>query len=184
MCIRDRLVGQISEHYNISEFKINKTDMTITHLNGSQIIFAGLDDVEKLKSIYNITMMWIEEASEINQADFHQLDLRLRGATKYYKQIIFTFNPVDINHWLKKRFFDVPYNNVTTHHSVYKDNRFLDDEAKKVLESYKDSDEYYYTVYCLGEWGTFGKSIFNASAISERLRQIAPPMKTGLFRCV
>ena len=87
--------------------------MTITHLNGSQIIFAGLDDVEKLKSIDNITMMWIEEASEINQADFHQLDLRLRGATKYYKQIIFTFNPVDINHWLKKRFFDVPYNNVT-----------------------------------------------------------------------
>src|SRR5512139_1944563 len=31
-------------------FTVNKSDMTITCGNGYQIIFAGLDDVEKLKS--------------------------------------------------------------------------------------------------------------------------------------
>ena len=38
----------------------------------------GLDDVEKLKSIYDITGIWIEEASELEEGDFNQLDIRLR----------------------------------------------------------------------------------------------------------
>ena len=45
--------------------KVNKSDMLLTFENGSVIIFAGLDDVEKLKSIYGITGIWVEEASEI-----------------------------------------------------------------------------------------------------------------------
>ena len=32
-----------------SLFKINKTEMTITCINGYQILFSGLDDAEKLK---------------------------------------------------------------------------------------------------------------------------------------
>lgn len=176
-----QLIGQIQAHYAPLSFKINKTDMSITYCNGSQILFAGLDDVEKLKSIYNITMMWIEEASEITQTDFNQLDLRLRGNTPYYKQIILTFNPVDINHWLKLRFFDKADSEVTTHHSTYHDNRFLDADAVKVLENYKDTDIYYYSVYCLGEWGTFGKTIFSAQDISGRLAQIEKPMHCGYF---
>lgn len=85
-------------------FKVNKSDMTITCINGNQILFAGLDDPEKLKSIAGITGIWIEEASELEQKDFQQLDLRLRGPTKYYKQIILTFNPISALHWLKKVF--------------------------------------------------------------------------------
>src|SRR5690554_3834804 len=41
-------------------FDIHKGDMDITCANGNQIIFAGLDDVEKLKSIHGITGMWLE----------------------------------------------------------------------------------------------------------------------------
>ena len=102
----NQLVGQAREHYPDDTERIYEGDMRITFRNGSQIIFAGLDDVEKLKSIYNITGIWIEEASEISEQDFNQLDIRLRGETKYYKQIILTFNPVSILHWLKRRFFD------------------------------------------------------------------------------
>src|SRR5512139_2308823 len=50
-------------------FAINKTDMLITCTNGYQIIFAGLDDVEKLKSLVPakgvITDVWVEEATEV-----------------------------------------------------------------------------------------------------------------------
>ena len=52
-------------------------DMTIRFRNGSEILFSGLDDVEKLKSIYNVTGIWIEEASEVAERDFNQLDIRL-----------------------------------------------------------------------------------------------------------
>jgi phage terminase large subunit len=177
----DQLKAQIGQHYNISDWTINKTDMVMTYKNGSQILFAGLDDVEKLKSIYGITGIWIEEASELDESDFNQLDIRLRGETTYYKQIIIAFNPIDVNHWLKKRFFDKKHPNATTHHSTYKDNRFLDDEAKQVLEAYKGTDPYYYTVYCLGQWGVFGKTIFDAQKISERLSKIKEPIKQGSF---
>ena len=180
-----QLSGQLAEHYKGSGYKIN--DMRITFPNGSEILFAGLDDVEKLKSIYNITGIWIEEASEIKEADFNQLDIRLRGKTAYYKQIILSFNPISIHHWLKKRFFDcenLPEKDkkkIRTHESTYLDNRFLDKEARAVLEAFKYIDEYYYEVYCLGFWGITGKSVFNSRSIAERLLNIPKAQKTGYF---
>lgn len=164
-------------------FKINKTDMTITCLNGNQIIFAGLDDVEKLKSISGITGIWIEEASEIDQSDVQQLDLRLRGKTNHYKQIILSFNPVSILHWLKAYFFDSPPGNCKTVKTTYKDNRFLDQEYIRVLLALKDVDPYYYTVYALGEWGVIGKTIFPAQIVSERISYLQgrQPLMRGHF---
>ena len=113
---------------------MNKSDMNITFANGSKILFAGLDDVEKLKSIYDITGIWIEEASELEEGDFNQLDIRLRTIFPYYLQILITFNPIRITHWLKKRFFDKPDPRARLHESTYKDNRFLTEEAIKTLE--------------------------------------------------
>lgn len=166
-------------------FKINESDLRIKCLlNGNEIIFSGLDDVEKLKSVTfskgELTDVWIEEASEILEADFNQLDVRLRGVgTK--KQIVISFNPIDINHWLKKRFFDRSDANTTVFHSTYKDNGFLDEDYKRLLESYKETDEYYYNVYCLGQWGVLGKTVFDARKIQERLQQIPKPIRTGYF---
>jgi phage terminase large subunit len=158
-------------------FKINKTDMEITCFNGNSIIFAGLDDVEKLKSIQGVTDIWIEEASEVTQQDFQQLDLRLRGKTDSYKQIIITFNPVNILHWLKVEFFDKQRPNVTVLKTTYLDNIFIDDEYRDVLTALKGSDPYYYTVYCLGEWGVVGSTVFDAQKVTERLLELKAKQK-------
>jgi phage terminase large subunit len=66
-------------------------------------------------------------------------------------------------------------------HSTYKDNEFLDEDYKKLLESYKETDEYYYNVYCLGHWGVLGQTVFDAKRINERLQVIKPPIKRGYF---
>ncbi len=176
-----QLRGQLSRHYPNCGAKVNKSDMGIAFPNGSLILFAGLDDVEKLKSIYNITGIWIEEASELAEGDFNQLDIRLRGQTRYYKQILLSFNPVSVTHWLKRRFFDTPDQRARTHRSTYKDNRFLDPEAIATLEGFKDRDPYYYQVYCLGQWGVTGRSVFDAQRVTERLSRIPPPAKEGFF---
>ena len=176
-----QLRGQLAEFYPRSGVKINQTDMRMSFPNGSEILFAGLDDVEKPKSIYNITGIWIEEASEITEADYNQLTIRLRGETKYYQQIILSFNPISITHWLKKRFFDRADPTVQTHRSTYKDNRFLPEKDRQVLEAFKDTDPYYYQVYCLGEWGVTGKTVFDGQAVSERLGRIPEPVKRGLW---
>lgn len=168
-------------------FKIPKgtsSELHISCINGNEILFAGLDDVEKLKSISGVTSVWMEEASECSPEDFRQLDIRLRGKTINYKQMMITFNPIDINHWLKREFFDQPKTNATTIHSTYKHNKFLDDDAIKVLEAFKETDPYFYQVYALGEWGVLGKTIFNAQKVSERisyLRDHDPLVQRGYF---
>lgn len=171
------LRGLISDWGMADLFEVNKSDMTITcKLNGNQFLFAGLDDVEKLKSIYNITDIWIEEASEVNAEDFRQLDIRLRGYSKHYKQFTLTFNPIYKGHWLEQEFMDATWKptkpDTVVLHTTYKDNKFLDAEAIKVLEAFKETDPYYYSVYCLGEWGVLGKTIFPAQIVTERIAEL------------
>ena len=176
-----QLRGQIAEHFPDCGAVINRGDLRIAFPNGSEILFAGLDDAEKLKSIYDITGIWIEEASELLEADFNQLDIRLRTQCPYYLQIILTFNPISITHWLKARFFDKKDPRATVHESTYKDNRFLTQEAVKTLEAFRDTDEYYYMVYCLGQWGVTGKTVFDAKAITDRLMLHIQPEAVGYF---
>lgn len=180
----EQLKDQAYEYYADSVDYIPKgknSDMYMRFKNGSEIIFAGLDDVEKLKSIFDITLIWIEEGSELEEGDFNQLDIRLRTDFPYYLQMILSFNPISITHWLKKRFFDRKDPRARVHESTYKDNRFLIPEAIQTLEAYKETDLYYYMVYCLGQWGVTGKTVFNGKAVSERLEHLPQPVKTGHF---
>lgn len=158
------------------------TDLRIKCINGNEIIFAGLDDVEKLKSVTfengELTDIWVEEATETQEADINQLKVRLRGG-KSKKQMVLSFNPINVNHWLKGHFIDSGL--ATEVHSTYKDNKFLTEDDRKTLESFKEIDEYYYNVYCLGQWGVLGKTVFDARAISKRLQEIPKPLKVGYF---
>ena len=141
-------------------FKINESNLEITALNGNKIIFKGLDDPEKIKSIAGITSIWAEEATELKEEDLEQLNLRLRGETKHYKQIIITFNPVSAHHWLKKRFFDKKKDDVFFLKTTYKDNPFIDKEYKTQLEKLRIENPHYYKIYALGEWGNLEGLIY------------------------
>lgn len=163
-----------------SEFDVNLTDKTIIYKpNGSQFMFSGLDDVEKLKSIEGVTSIWCEEATELTQEDFEQLDLRLRGEHGCLKQIILTLNPISEQHWIKKIFFDDPMQGVFTLHTTYLDNAFIDAEYKMVMENKKKTNPRYYNIYALGNWGTAEGLIFNH--VNHRL--IRPEEISGL-ECV
>ena len=165
-------------------FTCKESDLRITCVNGNSVIFKGLDDREKLKSVTfqkgELTEVWVEEASEIQEEDFNQLDVRLRGKGTQ-KQIVLTFNPVSVLHWLKLRFFDREDPRAAVLKSTYKDNRFLDQDYKQTLESYKDTDPYYYAVYCLGQWGVLGQTIFDAQKVNGRLAMLDGPVKQGEF---
>lgn len=153
--------------------KVNRTDMTFTFPGGSEIICGGLDDREKLKSIEGLTSAWMEEATEFDEQDLTQLNLRLRGISPLYKQIMLTFNPVDRGNWIFKRFYggnatlghdgaETPtLKNTTLLKTTYLDNRFIDDEYRQELEALKDIDPLYYQVYALGNWGQLANMIFN-----------------------
>lgn len=153
------LFKQVISEWNLSSV-FDITDLRIKCHNENEVIFRGLDDVEKIKSTTfesgELTHIWVEEATETQEDDINQLKVRLRGGTSK-KQMVLSFNPVNINHWIKRHFIDSKL--ATVCHSTYRDNKFLTDEDKKVLESFKDVDPYYYNVYCLGQWRSIRKNI-------------------------
>ena len=179
------LLKQVISNWNLAEhFKVNESDMRIIcKLSGNEVAFAGLDDVEKIKSITfangELTDIWVEEATETQEADINQLKVRLRGG-KSKKQIVLSFNPVNIQHWIKGHFIDSGL--ATVCFSTYKDNKFLTDDDRKALEDLKHIDIYTYEVYCLGKWGILGKTVFDARAIQSRLETIPKPLKVGYFK--
>ena len=178
------LLKQVISNWNLADhFKINESDMRIVcKLTGNEVAYAGLDDVEKIKSITfangELTDIWVEEATECQECDINQLKVRLRGG-KSKKQMVLSFNPINIQHWIKKHFIDSGL--ATVCFSTYKDNKFLTDDDRKALEDLKYTDEYTYEVYCLGKWGIVGKTVFDARAIQARLDEIPKPIKTGYF---
>ncbi len=178
------LLKQVISNWNLAQhFKVNESDMRIVcKLTGNEVAFAGLDDVEKIKSITftngELTDIWIEEATECQEADINQLKVRLRGG-KSKKQMILSFNPINIQHWIKRHFVDSGL--ATVCFSTYKDNKFLTDDDRKALEDLQHIDEYTYNVYCLGQWGIIGKTVFDARALQNRLETIQKPLKVGYF---
>lgn len=157
------------------EFLINKTEMRFTHLlTGNEIICAGLDDPEKIKSIAGITGVLIEEATELEERDFNQLELRVRGETANYKQFTLCFNPIDENHWLKRRFFDKSDPDVYSLKTTFRDNVFLNEEYKRHLTERVSANENLYKIYVLGEWGRAnpGGEFYKSFKFSKHVKEI------------
>lgn len=161
-----------------NQFNINKSEMTITALcNKKQILFSGLDDSEKVKSITPLdgplTDVWIEEATEIAYQDYKQLRKRLRGESKHKKRITLSFNPIYQTHWIFQEFFGnwvdgvdiLNEENLLIVKSTHKDNEFLTKDDHYQLEH--EQDPYYYQVYTLGNWGVLGDCIFKNWKVAD-----------------
>ena len=148
---------------------INKTDMSIHFPNGSSIQCIPIvntaqgEAADRIKSLTDVTDMWIEEPTEIRKEEFEMIKLRLRGAPlkNNYRQLLLTFNPIDQNHWLNKYFFLAQtQEDVEIQHYTYKDNQFLDAEYIKSLEELADIDTNLHTIYTLGEWGKLENQVY------------------------
>lgn len=168
-------IKSIIDEWGISEyFDFLVSPLEIRCSNGNSFLCRGCDDVQKLKSIRNPSAIWYEEEIP-SYEDFNTITLSVRSNEADYLQEIFTINPeVDGNfedNWFYKQFFsghntksfietkwvqtgnkEIPIT-YTTHHSTYKDNKWIGDDAKAKLESYKTEDPYRYTIHTLGEWG-------------------------------
>jgi len=174
-------------------FTVLKSEFTITCFNGYQILFCGLDDPEKIKSITPakgvITDIWIEEATEIDYNAYKQLTKRLRGKSKVSKRLTMSFNPILQDHWIYKEFFLNVWDDSKRKYkddklsilkTMYKDNRFLTEQDIRALED--ETDKYFYEVYTLGNWGVLGHVIFKNWRVEDLswLRDIADNYRNGL----
>jgi phage terminase large subunit len=157
---------KLADNNIVHEF--NKSDLTITFpgpMGTSQVLFLGLDDPEKIKSIKGLTSVWLEETTEFTKQDFLQIDLRLRDPGPGYHQIICTFNPLQAEApWLKDMFFGItPNAEATVHRSTIDDNPIAEvrERYKVRLAELQAQDATMYQVYGLGEWAALEGQIYN-----------------------
>lgn len=175
----NEILSKISDFGLMYLFKVSLGDFTITCLdNNRQIIFKGLDDPEKIKSIKPIagviTDIWIEEATQVSYDDYQLLKTRLRGATPFKKRITMSFNPIIKTHWIYKQFFEgfwqddkqfVEDKDKSILKTTYKDNNFLTQDDIERLEA--EQDPYYRNVYLLGNWGVLAGAVFSNYVVED-----------------
>ncbi|MFN3092753.1 PBSX family phage terminase large subunit [Bacillus pumilus] len=142
--------------------------------NGSRIIFKGLDKPAKLKSINNISIIWIEECSEVKYEGFKELLGRLRHPTLDLHMILST-NPVGQDNWTYRHFFKddqnnrfilddetlykertIAINDTYYHHSTAEDNLFLPVSYIKQLDELKEYDPDLFRIARKGHFGING----------------------------
>ena len=149
-----KLFKDVIESFKITHLtRIKESDMGIVLPNGSEIIFVGLDNEEKLLSIAGITDVFIEEVYEVPKEIVDQLNLRMRGKAPN-QQIYMAFNPISAKHWL----YDFCEGATRPESSIYsqstfRDNPFLPDEYVKALEDMYRTNPNKARVFCDGNWG-------------------------------
>ena len=155
-----------------------QSPMEIRFPNGSRIIFKGLDNVEKIKSVHGVSIVWMEECSEITFAAYTELLGRVREPNKTL-HFIMTTNPIGKENWVYNTFFTHTdekgkeqiiqneqevykrrtlvnkKNGVYYHHSLPDDNPFLPVSYIKRLDNLKNNDKH---LWLVARWGRFGAS--------------------------
>ena len=149
----------------------------LTFPNKSEIIFKGMDKPEKLKSLNGITIVWLEECSEIKYDGYKELLGRLRHPYLRLHFILST-NPVGTDNWVYKHFFksvdetgketvtlddEILYKLKTVvrgdtyyHHSTVDDNYFVQQDYIDQLEEMKKFDKDLWRIARRGRFGVNG----------------------------
>lgn len=116
----------------------------------------------KLKSLTGYNTIVIEEADEVKEEDFDQLDTSIR-TKKAPNQIILLFNMPDKNHWIIKRWFNLVKSEVDGYYEAiprqdrtdttyigtdYKNNiANIEISSQRLFEAYKERNpDYYYSM--------------------------------------
>jgi phage terminase large subunit len=170
-----RIYGDQTDRF----WKIRANPMEIiSKKTENSVIFRGMKDNrdrEKVKSITfpkgKLTWIWVEEATELFEADVDILDDRLRGDLSFnpnlYYQMTFSFNPVSARHWIKEKYFDTVNPDIFTHQSTYLQNRFIDEAYHRRMLMRKERDPEGYQVYGLGDWGETAGLIFHNYEVKD-----------------
>lgn len=148
---------QLEPYFHVTE------NMRITCKQNGNLLFArGLDDVDKITSIADVTDIWIEEPIDkrgsISSSDFTELNRRLRCPTTS-NHIHLTFNPISKDSWINDYFFKSDLYAAYTLRTTYLDNYFSPEETKRQFEILEIKKPEEYKVYALGEWGSLKQGL-------------------------
>ena len=186
--IYQEIIDRIEENEIQDSFKLTTNPLGIEY-GANKILGIGFrksssDQKAKLKSLANFTKVIIEEADEVSEEDFMQLDDSLR-TTKADIQVVLLLNAPSKNHWIIKRWFNLMPSEVDGYykpilkesatdacyiHGTYLGNK--ENLAEKTIinyEKYKETkpDHYYNMIMGLVSEGSRGRIFKKWKTISN-----------------
>ena len=139
-------VMQTLEIWNENDWNIS--DRIYTFYNNSSISFISTDDAEKLRGLKS-SILWLEEANEIDSESYFQLQIRTTGP------IILSYNPtISPYHWLRQM------EDSSRYFTTYRNNPYLEKSVVKAIEDLQRTNVKAWKVYGLGEYTTNEKAVF------------------------
>ena len=137
--------------WNENDFNIS--DRIYTFYTDSVIQFISTDDADKLRGLKS-SILWLEEAQEIDSESYFQLQIRTTGP------IILSYNPtISPQHWVREM------QDCTRYFTTYKNNPYLDRTLKEAIEELRTTNPKAWQVYGLGEYVSNEKAIFQFNTI-------------------
>lgn len=156
--------------------------------NGSRIIFKGMDKPAKVKSINGVSIVWLEECSEIKYDGYKELLGRLR-TPNVSLHFILSCNPVGKENWVYRHFFKridddgnetvilddeelyvkkcIVKNGVYYLHTIPEDNVFLPKEYLRTLDEIKTYDPVLWRIAKLGRFGANGTRVLPQLVVAK-----------------
>lgn len=175
-----------------------KSPLRFNFHNGSKIIFKGLDKPEKVKSINNVSIVWLEECSEIRFMAYEELLGRIR-TPNVSMHFMLSCNPVGKENWVYRHFFRslnddgdetvivdeeklyekkcLVHDGVYYHHSVPTDNPWLPWQYLKRLDGLQRYDNYLYMVARWGRFGATGTRVLPQLMVAPNAKQFVKSVK-------
>lgn len=136
--VHSLIVDRIDAFGLTKDFRVTRNEITCIH-TGSRFIFIGLErNIESIKSMTNIDILWIEEAASLSTASW---DVIVPTVRKPGSQIWLTFNPTREDDIVYKEFVvGTPDDDAFVLESNYRDNPYLSDLFLKRMEKVKRTD--------------------------------------------
>ena len=131
-----------------SEAEYNISDRVYTFYNDSTISFISTDDSEKLRGLKS-SILWLEEAQEIDPESYFQLQIRTTG------KIMLSYNPtISPFHFLRQM------EDCSRYFTTYKSNPYLERSVVRAIEELKHTNPKAWKIYGLGEYTGNDRAIF------------------------
>lgn len=133
----------------------NSTERVYRLDNGTSFTFVNTDDADKLRG-FKSDLLWLDEASEIEEASYFQLSIRTSG------KIILSYNPtVSPYSWLRTM------TDCTRFVTTYNDNPFLPKEMVESIEDLQHKNPKLWSIYGKGEFTANDKAIYQFQIIDD-----------------
>lgn len=114
----------------------------------STISFISTDDAEKLRGLKS-SILWLEEANEIDEESYFQLQIRTTGP------IILSYNPtISPFHWIRQM------SDCSRYFTTYKNNPYLERSVVRAIEELRTTNTKAWKIYGLGEYTGNERAIF------------------------